>query len=346
MSIKILGKQLQLGIARQTNWATPVAANGAFKHIFADAGSVIPDPDVQVDEDNLTSGYGVHSELERSSVDSTSGIPKISYTMPVDVFTFAPHIISALQGVNEADIQDNFEKAVFCGGRNGVIDFNGNAGYLHTLALNPVTSGDAGMRLTNAIIDQYNLTIDFNARGRARKMQASVVWAGNELMKEETLNGVWTKTTPDYFHTSDTFAFTTLTLNGVNWVNECVRRFELNIQNNVARNCVTGQGKANQWDISPVITGSIILDLNAVTEKVIGDYMSGSRNLLNWTIKNGVDTRTFKIMSLVATKCMLTANPFQYNDDFLGVALQFQAKSENGGNVLNCSFTDGNDWGY
>ena len=70
MSSKILSKTERFGLLYQADWATPQIAGAAYKLCqWINAGTPNPNPDVQVDQFNVTSQNGIHYENERFFVD-------------------------------------------------------------------------------------------------------------------------------------------------------------------------------------------------------------------------------------------------------------------------------------
>jgi hypothetical protein len=338
---KILGKSVDLGIIKQADWATPGANSANYYVIHADAGSVIPDADVQVDQFNTTSQNGIHFEYERRDVDALSGLPSITYTFPLDYKRLAPHLAGALLAVTE-DATTPFAKAFTCAGLTAVPNFNGDDCPIHSLAIKPKASADDGMILENAVVDSLSLVWDFNARGVGRKAQGTVTWRGNELNHEVTHSGTWVNTTPVFVNSTELFSFDALTIDSVSYSAECVRRFELNINNGITSNCKTTGGKANNYDFSPEYTGTIILDYNSTTEKLLKDYQSGGK--INFTFINS--TTGDGDLTIVAEYGLITGNPFTYNDAFVGVGITFRLYSNAAATPLTINLTDTVDYGY
>jgi hypothetical protein len=340
---KILGKSVDLGIIKQTNWATPATNSANYLIIHADAGSIVPDPDTQVDQYNTTSQNGIHFEYERRDVDSTSGLPSITYTFPMDSKRLAAHLVGALLAVTEGATTP-YDKTITCAGLTAVPNFNGDDCPLHTLAIKPKASADDGMILKNAIVDSLTLTWDFNGRGVGRKGQGSVTWKGNDLDEEVTHSGTWVNTTPVYLNNTDTWTFSTLSIDSVSYASDCVRRVELNINNNVTSNCKTTGGKANNYDIAPEYTMTVILDYNATTEKILKDYQDGARVQAVFT--NDVSVGSDGNCSFTAAYGIMTGNPFTYNDAFVGVGITFRIYSNAAATPITAVITDAVDYGY
>ena len=89
-NLKILTKAQKVGILTQTAWATPQLASANYKTIqWINAGIPIPDPNVQIDQFNVTSQNGIHAELERRFLDGASGLSTIPFSGTCDKSTMA-----------------------------------------------------------------------------------------------------------------------------------------------------------------------------------------------------------------------------------------------------------------
>lgn len=343
MAVKLLSKQSRVGILKQANWATPQGASANFRTLYYNAGSVNPNPDVQKDEYNTMSANGIHSEDERTYNDNTSGLPTISFAGVADKYTLAAHLVAAMQGVAE-DAGTPFSKALTCGGLTGPIDFSADAGFLHTIAFDINASADDGQILENAILETFNFNIEFNSRGIARLPQISGTWKGNNLLVEQTLSGTWVDPGITPYNTTDLFAPVTFTVDSVNYAAQCIRRFEIAINNSVSSNCKTTGGKANQYDTVPDIRSTLILDYNATTEKILGDYKTDALVILNFG--NNVTPGTDRYLNFDGTRGRLMKNPYMYSGDFVGIALDIKWKSYAGATPFSGTIVDTVDWSY
>lgn len=344
MAVKILSKQSRVGILKQAAWTTPQAASANFRTLYYNAGSVNPEPDVQKDEYNVTSQNGLLSEDERGFVDSVSGLPSISFSGVADRNTLAAHLVAAFQAVTEGATTP-FEKTITSGAIAGPVDFAADAGFLHTIALDINASADDGIILENAVLDSLNIVWDFNSRGIGKLAQISGVWKGNEMNVEQTLSGTWVTTTITPYNNTDTFTLDTFTIDSVDYATQCVRRYELSINNNVTSNCKTTGGKANQYDITPDYRSTIILDYNATTEKILGDYKTDA--LVVATFKNELDPQVETgYLSIAGTRGRLQKNPYMYNGEFVGLALDVKWKSYAAATPLTIVMNDAVDWTY
>ena len=243
MATKIHAKTENFGIIRQnvtsaaanaftaigntTNqWTNPGLAATNYRTIYLTPGSVVPDPNVQVDEYNLTSQLGLHKETTNNFVNSVSGLKRMPFTAIADRNTLAPFLIGALQASTDVATTP-YQKTFVSGFKAGCIDFNTGAGYLHTLAGKQGASADDGWILENAIIDSLTLTWNFLQPGKGKLVGISGTWVGNEFNTEQTHSGTWVTTTLTPFNNSDTWSFSTFTVDSVDWSALCVKSISL-----------------------------------------------------------------------------------------------------------------------
>ena len=339
MAAKQLAKTFQYGFIRQANWATPKDREDNYDIIPYNAGVTVFDPDVRVESHNTTGQSGIHKEFERVYVDGKSGLPKVNFTMPADVTTLTPHLVGALQVVTETQ-SGSYKKTITAGGLTGVIDFNGDDGYVFTIAMNDQASADDGIVLENAIIENLNLSFDFLANGTARLMQVSGNWVGNEMNFEQTIEtGTWSTTTFTPMGNTDLYSIGVFTVDGVDFSGMDVRSYTFNIANNVTSNVATTAGKANNYDIAPVYTSKIILDYNGTTEKVLKDFQDGATVVA--TIDSSIADGTTGDFSIACTGGILQKQPFIYNREFAGIELDVLWHSEAAATPVTIIITDG-----
>ena len=350
MAVKVLSKKEQLGILPQPTWGTPIADTGAFKLCqWINVGTLNPNPDVQVDQFNVTSQNGIHSESERFFVDYTSGLPTIPFSGTCEKATMAMFLVGAFQGVGEAS-STPYLKTIVCGGLTSPIDFAAGSGFLHTLAL-VQGDGDDGVILSDAIIQNLNITWDLNSRGVARLVNMSGAWVGRLLEYEQTVNGDWANATiaqTGFFNNTDAWDTDSLTIGGVDYKAECVRRVEEQVNNNVTSNCKTTAGRANQYDMAPEYKTILTLDYNATTEKILKDFQAGDSAVsLAWSNDAAGAYTDGKWSFLHATTGgVLISPPKIYQGDFLGIQLEIRWMSALGATPLNVMYTDTVDWAY
>ena len=349
MATKFLSKVVDYGLLVQANWATPAAASAAFKTIPYNAGVTVFEPDVRVGSFNTTGQVGIHKEKERVHVDARSGLPKVNFSMPADVKTLLPHLAGALHNVSQG-APTAYDKTINCGGLTSPIDFNGNDFKVFTIALSNTSSGgsgsgDDGMILENAIIENLTLTWDFLADGTARLMQMSGNWIGNKMNFEQNVaSSNWSTTTFTPMGNTDLMSLTTFTVDTQPWSSLNVRRFTFNVANNVTADSATTAGKANNYDTAPVYTSQILMDYNPTTEKAMKDFQDGATVVA--TIASSIVSGADGAFSIACTGGVLQRQPFAYNGEFVAVELDVLWHSTAGATPLTMTLTDSIDWGY
>ena len=351
MSVKILSKRERFGVIKEANWASPAAANATFKLCqWINAGTPNPNPDAQVDQFNVTSQNGIHSEVERFFIDATSGLPTIPFSGTCEKATMAMFLAGAYQVVTEAS-SSPFNKVITCGGLTAPIDFAGSAGITHTIAVDQDGSADDGVILENAIIQNLNIVWDLNARGVARLVNMNGTWVGNELNYEQSLSGTWTNATisqAGFFNNTDAWIMNSIfTVGEVDYSAQCVRKVEAQVNNNVTSNCKTTGGKANQYDIAPEYKTIITLDYNDSTEKMLQDFTTGAEVTFNWTNDSAAAKTDGKwTYTPLLYGGRLISPPKVYNGDFLGIQLDVRQYSLAAASPITINYCDTVDYVY
>ena len=344
-TLKVMGKNIKYGLLKQTNWATPQDATADFKTQIWDKDNSVPDPDVFIDESNESGQYGIHEEAEMFNVDAVTGLSKLPFKSRVAKSLLIDYFAGSMFGVTEEELTP-FAKTIVCAGLASPVDFKGDVAPLYSLAIDN-TGVDDGQILENAILNSLNLVIDMNQRGIARHLQMTGDWVGNELNNEQTLapGGGWVaKPTTGYFNDSDTFSASTFTINSVDYSAEVIKRFELDIQNNVVASELTSAGKPGQYIITPQYTVRVILDYNIVTEKIINQYGQGGIVVL--TFLNNVTADTDGELGFVIPRAYMMSNPYVFDNGFLGIAIEARIKSVAGATPFTVNFTDAIDGAF
>ena len=349
--VKIASKEERLGVLKQANWATPAAANAAFyamQHV--NAGVLIPDNATTVDQFNVTSQQGIHAEIERVYVDSTSGLKRFPIAGIADKTSMTPLLYSSHFACTEAATTP-YNKIITCDGLTGPIDFTNNATKFFTYAIDqggtaasPSTSDD-GIIIENTVVDQLTLTWDFNNQGIARLVSYSGVAVGNEMNFEQSLSGTWENATPaqGFFNNTDAWAFITLTVDEVDVKTECIRRVEYSVNNNVTSSCAGTLGKPTQYDIAPEYTMKVVMNYNAVTEKFLKDFNDKGTVDANWS-NDSAAAKTDGLWTIDMPTGYLISPPKIYEGDFLGVELNIKAYSTAGATPVTINYCDTKDW--
>jgi len=343
MATKYLAKTFNYGLLIQANWATPQLPGANYKTVAYNAGVTVFEPDAKVEMHNTSSQNGIHREFERIYVDGRSGLPKVNFSMPADVTTLAPHLGAALFGVTEGGASD-YTKTIAALGLTGTIDFNGDDTEVYTIAMDNKASADDGIVLENAIIENLELSWDFNANGTARLVQVSGAWVGNEMNFEQTTDGTWTTTTFNPMGNTDLYSLSTLTSDAVDLSGMTVRGFTFNVANNVTTNASTTAGKPNNYDVAPVYTSRILLDYNATTEKILKDFQDGAT--ITATIGSSLGSGNTGHLSLTCVNGILQKQPFAYNGEFAAIELDVMWHSATAGTPVTAVITDAINWGY
>ena len=335
---------LAAGNATANQWTAPGLAATNYRTIFLTPGSVVPDPNVQVDEYNLTSQLGLHKEITNTFVNKVSGLKRMPFSAIADLNTLAPFLVGAMQAVTEADTTP-YQKTITSAFKAGTVDFNSGSGcYLHTLAGKQGASADDGWILENAIIDTLTLTWNFTQPGKGKLVGVNGVWVGNEFNTDQTLSGTWATTTFTPFNNSDAWSFNTFDVGGVSWVAICVKSISLTINNNVTSNCATSDGKPNQYDVAPVYTWTISVDHTSVTEKVVGDYQAGENVDINFTTATASGSTGH--FNLDMPKGIIISNPPGYDNNYKSHTITVEAKQGTTVSPLTIALADALDWTY
>ncbi len=340
-NVKILSKTVQYGLILQaddagsatafrangtdaaTNWHDPGVAATDYRQVQYDLGSVVFDPAVTIDQYQSTAQNGIHMEDAQFFIDSRSGLPTMTFSMPADQKTLAVHIAQALLGAVTEGSSTPFSKSIVCAGLTGNPDFSLKASELVTLSMTDKASADDGIILEDAILNDMVLSWDLNSSGIARLCQLSGTWIGTELNFEQTMTSSSTVTTTlTPYEAAGSFSFSTLTVDAVDWSGEAVRGFTFEVNNNVTTRKKDTAGKAGNYDITPEYKSTILMDYTAVTEKALNDFQEGDLVVATWT--SATTATSDGGLSFAMTKGRLMSQPFEYNDEFLDIQLDIQ----------------------
>lgn len=359
---KVLGKTESIGIYQQpkaaNHWEDVGDNTKTYKTIqWLEAGVSIPDPDVSIDEFNSTSQNGIIANSERVFVDKTSGLPKIPFQGICDKTTLAAILAMALQTVTESG-SSPYSKAFTS---PTMIDFANNEGFLFTVALKQGASADDVVLLQNALINNLNIVWDLTQRGTARLMNMNGTFVGNRMTFENNFSGApaWTNATPlqtgfyseGKYWTNDYDQDSIFTVNNVNYASQCIRRVELQINNNVQKTCVSTGGVASNYVLSPEYKLLITLDYNSATEKILKDYTNGSLVQFFWTndpTKAKADgSFALRIKTSLGGEGRLQSMPKVYDGEYLGLNLDSKIYSiGTTGAAINIDMVDSIKWGF
>ena len=362
---RILSKSAEYGIIRQpgtaeganafhcgggqtSGWLNIPTAATNFRRVQYNKDSVIFDPMVTIEQYESSGQNGIHDETAQFFIDKLSGLPTMTFAMPADQKTLAPHLVGALGVVSEAGTTP-YAKTITCNGLTGPVDFTATgsgAGIwpLHAVSMTDTGgSADDGKWIENAIIDTLTLEFDFNAQGLARLGQLSGTWVGDEINLEQTMSGTTVDTTLVPYNNTDLFNFSTFTVDSQNWAALAFRRFSFTVNNNVTKDDATTAGKASQYNVTPEYTSTIILNYDATTEKVALDYQQG--DLVVATFANASPS-TDGGLSIAGTKGQLMSQPEIYEGEYKGVQLDVKWYANAASTPVTILVTDTQEWTY
>lgn len=291
MAADILSRSRAYGFLEQSAWGTPGGLLSTYEALRIDANSGQLDMDLDTSQNDTTTTTGVIIERARSITDSVTGLPKFSYTMPVDRQNLAIHLAAALHNVKEVNAT-GYQKTFTPLMETEVIDFStitNKEPHVYTLAGYFGAGQDTkAFLLECAIINSLGLTIDFNARGVSRFMQLSAQWVGNELNLEQDIsqNAFSNSYTSVWMNQSSGFSFDIAGL--ANLTDVCIKRYSLNINNNVFSDCKTTGGKANNYKVNTEITCEVVIPLSGTVIPIFP------------TVQNGTEA-TFTLDSAITT---------------------------------------------
>ena len=363
-NVRTLSKSAEYGIIRQphtANSATAYHCGGAttagwtnvptnataYRRVQYNADSVVFDSAVTIDQYESSGQNGIHDETAQFFVDKLSGLPTMTFSMPADQKTLAPHLIGALGAVSEG-ASTPYVKTITCAGLTGAVDFGatGSGWPLHAVAMNDTGgSGSDGKWIENCIIQDLTLEFDFLASGVARLGQLSGTWIGNEINLEQTMtDAAFTATTLTPYNNTDLFSFTTLTVGGVDWSSLAFRKFSLTINNNVTKDKATTAGKASQYSIKPEYTSEILLDYDTTTQMIAKDYQQGS-SVAAATFANASPS-TDGGLSIACVTGELMSQPEYYEGEYKAVKLDIKWYANGAATPLTILVTDTQEWKY
>ena len=342
---RILSKKAEYGIIRQpgTNGAAtafhcgggttagwgnyPVVATN-FRRVQYNKDSVLFDPAVTIDQYESSAQNGIHDETDQFFIDKLSGLPTVTFAMPADVKTLAPHLVGALGAVSEAGTTP-YAKTITCNGLTGPVDFTATGVGSDTWPLHAISTTDEGgggagegKWVENCIIQDLTLEWDFNAQGVSRLMQMSGTWVGTEINLEQTMAGTTVDTTLAPYNNTDSYSFTTFTVAGIDWSGLAFRRFSFTVNNNVTKDDATTAGRANQFNIAPEYTSQIILNYDGTSEKVMEDFQQGG--IIVATLASSTTPTLDGGLSIAGVKGRLMTPPEIYEGEYKGVQLDIK----------------------
>jgi len=344
MASEFNSRTARIGFLRQTNWATPQAESANFALINADAGSIQINSATTVDEFLFADEGKLMPNEARRYTDGVSGLPTMSYSFVPSKTQLAAHLVAAFQKVTEAATTP-YAKQI--SPANLFVDFNGDAGYVWTLAFAPSGILDA-IILENAILNKFELTIDSLANGTKQLMQANATWIGNEMNFGQNLSGTFVAAptnTATFFNTNALGFTLDLTVGSGSVLSAlCWRRFSMKMSNNVFSDCKTTGGKANQYKLEPSLTITLDIPYTVTTYGILGSMKAGDNIDINFY--NGTGT-TDGLLNIDFTKGTLTRDAFEYEGDYHALRLETRIDSPTAGFAAGAiKYTDTVDGAY
>jgi hypothetical protein len=334
----------KLGFLKQSAFATPQAASANFQTINADTSSINFDSKTMTDEFMFAGAGGLMTGEKTRYTDGVSDLKTLTYNLSMAKTLLAAHLVAAFQKVTEA-ASTPFAKQI--SPANAFIDFNGDAGYLWTLAFSPsgMASND-GIILEAALINDIEIAIDNMANGAKQLMTGAVTWIGNEMNQSQTLSGSWVAS-PDNastFFNTVALPFTLDYVIGSTTVSGgCWRRFAMKLSNNVFAKCKTG-GKVSQYGIAPTLTFTIDIPYTSANFAILASHQAGDNASISFY--NGTGT-TDGLLNIAFTKGTLTAPPMVYEGDYHAIRLEVRVDKPSAGFAADCiKYTDTIDGAY
>ena len=361
---RILSKSAEYGIIRQgdtsvstgaetafkaaagttASWTNPAVAGTNYRKVWYNKDSVIFDPAVTIDQYDVSGQNGIHDETAQFFVDKLSGLPTMTFAGPADKYTLAPHLVGAL-GVVSQGAGPAYAKTITCPGLTGPVDFTANGWPLHALSMTDTGgSADDGKFLSNCIIQDLTLEWDFNAMGIARLAQMSGSWVGNKLNLEQTLTGTTVATTLTPYNNTESYSFSTFTVDSADWKALTFRKFTFSVNNNVTKDDSAAAGLPDQYNVKPEYTSTIILDYDATTEKVALDFQQGGLVVALFT--SSTTATADGGLSISGVKGQIMSQPEMYEGEYKGVQLDIKWFANGAATPITIIQSDSQDWGY
>jgi hypothetical protein len=329
-------------------WGNYPVAGTNYRRVQYNKDSVSFDPMVTIDQYESTGQNGLHDETAQFFIDKLSGLPTVTFAMPADQKTLAPHLVGALGAVAE-DAGTPYSKSITCNGLTGAVDFTAtgvgaDTWPLHAISQTDQASADDGKWIENCIIQDLTLDFDFNAQGLARLGQLSGTWVGTEINLEQTMAGTTVDTTLTPYNNAESYSFSTFTVDSIDWSSLAFRRFSFTVNNNVTKDDATTAGRADQFNIAPEYTSTIVLNYDATTEKVMQDFQQGS--LVVATIASSVTPTVDGGLSIAGVKGQLMSQPEIFEGEYRGVNLDIKWFANGAATPVTIIQTDTQDWTY
>ena len=328
--------ELQVGIAEESTFGTPVADSGAFMQL--------------AEFDSVSVDYGLFQEiplrnrnrrlvdLDDVYVSQTGGIRTITISgIPLRRGNLADLLYAVTQKVGESGT-DPYQKMYQIDWADQP-DFASSAGWFGTIALKKEING-YHEKFTSCIAK--SLTIKYDGTSGDGRLKADVEFiTGFAVSTTSTFSGTWTINTQTYF---DGHAFNLKQLGGSDVV---VYSWEMSINNNAARVGNDASGQCQTYSVGVggngmELTGSLKVKYDANVQGVLADYVAGTRKGI--TLATGTSgTAGYLDFSLDAT--ILTGYTPEDVEQGKGITLPFTGVYQ-GGNEITITLADGVDKGW
>lgn len=215
---------------------------------------------------------------------------------------------------------------------NSVIDFAANEGRLTTVAFqtyNGSSAGD-GVKLDNAVLDSYTISINNQGSGTDKLMKTEGVWKGNTLTTDLDFSGTWVAPTSDPTYYKN-FKLN-LTIDGTNYENICWKNFQIKFERGLDTMCRTN-GVATNYISVPKITATIDIPYTGSNYAFYSKYVEGVN--VGFKIYNEENPNSWYHvldgnLAIEVESAILTANPYQYDGEYLSLRLEMEILKPSG----------------
>lgn len=339
----------RIGFIQQADWATPGTVASTFQLLNYDKGVTISDPDIQIDQQNFINQRGIINEAERTFVDDLSGLPSMNFSGVATRSVLAPHFVAALQEVTEGATTP-YEKVIRSAFKAGVIDWSADAGYLWTLGeerySDAVDDTDINI-LTNALLDNFQFTVEPNNRGIARLAKISGTWRGKSMTHIDdgtTLTGSpVAMPTTNFYNDATKFTLNIGTIGSFDDI--CFKRFTLRIENNLTSDCRGTGGAANNFKASPKYFAEIDLPYLAAYNHFTANFIEGTG------VSFDLEAGSVGVTGHIKIDCdsgVIIQNPFGFDGEYMSRPLIIELVStvDDDQTPIEVTISDAVDWAY
>ncbi len=323
----------KIGIYRQpkttNHWNSPGSTSNMYKMLLCEVG-LYPEVEFKGDNANLISTNKVIADKYRFYVSPFTGLPTLSFNALATIDTLHYYLAASCQSVTQATVSP-FTKTFKLAGNSGLVNFANNEGHLFTIAGKVESSGDAFL-ITNALLSELALSLDFDAEGYGRMLKLSGNWVGLKIDAGLTIsdnNFITTSFDVNNFINNTIDPTNLMRFEGtigdydIDFSNLKVKKFELRINNNISVPYRTGIGYAGNYNLTQEVSFSLqfILDSNTkdILRRIIGLYSGGVIPNGNLILKNNYSENVYKYFYIELKNILLDTNPIgSENNLFVG----------------------------